>query len=176
MGLVAFATSRVARTLGGKRFIDFYKMHGWPVGPLFMKMYMARFARTSTTLVASGVPLITVLTITAEAVNNVHVAKSLERAIEQVRGGKALSDAIQNDKNFLPLVPSMLRIGEQSGAIEKMLEKTADYYEKEVDDQIKAISTIIEPVMMVLLGIMAFIIVAAVLLPIYGLAGKTVVN
>jgi type II secretory pathway component PulF len=70
----------------------------------------------------------------------------------------------------------MLKIGEQSGTIEKMLDKTADYYEREVDNEVKAISTIIEPVLMVLLGIMAFIIVAAVLLPIYGLAGKTIIK
>jgi type IV pilus assembly protein PilC len=70
----------------------------------------------------------------------------------------------------------MLRIGEQSGSMEQMMSKTADYYEKEVDDQIKSISTIIEPVLMVLLGIMAFIIVAAVLLPIYGLAGQSFVQ
>ena len=67
----------------------------------------------------------------------------------------------------------MLHIGEQSGAIEQMLGKIAEYYEKEVDDQIKTISTIIEPVMMVVLGIVAFVIVAAVLLPIYGLAGQS---
>jgi type II secretory pathway component PulF len=66
----------------------------------------------------------------------------------------------------------MLRIGEQSGSIEQMMERTADYYEKEVDNQIKAINTIIEPVLMIVLGIVALIIVAAVLLPIYGLAGK----
>ncbi len=176
LGIAAFFTTRWARTLGGKRVIDKVKMRSWPIGPLFMKMYMARFARTATTLVASGVPLIQVLAITSGAVNNYHIAKSIERATEKVRGGKALSEALTGDTNFLPLVPSMLRIGEQSGAIEKMLEKTADYYEKEVDDQIKAISTIIEPVMMVILGIMAFIIVAAVLLPIYGLAGKTIVR
>ena len=67
----------------------------------------------------------------------------------------------------------MLRIGEQSGSLEQMLGKTADYFEKEVDDQIKAISTIIEPVLMVVLGVVAFIIVAAVLLPVYGLAGQS---
>lgn len=177
-GLVflAFVTSKWARTLGGKRVVDKFKMKGWPIGPLFMKMYMARFARTGTTLVASGVPLIQVLTITADAVNNVYVADSLKKAIEKVRGGKSLADALENDNNFLPLVPQMIRIGEQSGAIEKMLDKTADYYEKEVDDQIKAISTIIEPVLMVMLGIMAFIIVAAVLLPIYSLAGKSFIR
>ena len=169
-------TSRWSRTVVGKKVFDTFKMKAWPFGPLFMKLYMARFARTATTLVASGVPLIKVLEITAQAINNVNISGSINKAIEKVRGGRALSEAITGDKNFLPLVPNMLRIGEQSGAIEKMLEKTAEYYEKEVDDQVKAISTIIEPVLMVLLGVMAFVIVAAVLLPIYGLAGQAIVH
>jgi type IV pilus assembly protein PilC len=141
-----------------------------------MKMYMARFSRTGTTLVASGVPLIQMLEITSNSINNVHIENSLHGAIEKVKGGKALSDSIDNDPNFLDLVPDMLHIGEQSGAIEDMLAKTADYYEKEVDNEIKAISTIIEPVLMVVLGIFAFIIVAAILLPVYGLAGKDVIR
>lgn len=173
LGLGIFFTTRWARTLGGKQVIDKAKMKLWPIGPLFTKMYMARFARTGTTLVASGVPLIQMLEITGSAINNVHVEASLRRATEKVKGGKALSDSLQNDPNFLELVPSMLRIGEQSGSLEKMLSKTAEYYEKEVDDQIKAISTIIEPVLMVVLGIVAFIIVAAVLLPVYNLAGQS---
>ncbi len=168
-------TSRWGRTIAGKRFFDKAKMKAWPVGPHFMKVYMARFARTGTTLVSSGVPLIQVLEITAKAINNVHLSNSIDRAIEKVKGGKPLSEAISNDPNFLTLVPDMLRIGEQSGQIESMLEKTADYYEKEVDEQIKTVSTIIEPVLMVVLGIVAFIVVAAVLLPVYGLAGQSVV-
>ncbi len=171
-----FSVSRYARTVGGRQFIDKFKMTAWPVGPLFMKLYMARFARTANTLVASGVPLIQMLEITSKSINNVHIEESLKKAIENVKGGKALSDSIDGDPNFLPLVPSMLRIGEQSGAIEDMLGKTADYYEKEVDNQIKTISTIIEPVLMVILGVVAFIVVAAVLLPIYGLVGKTIIK
>src|SRR5690606_20776055 len=128
---------------------------------LFMKMYMARFARTGTTLISSGVPLIQMLEITSESVDNVHIAKSINRAIGRVKGGDNLSSALEDDPNFLSLVPNMLRIGEQSGALETMLEKTADYYEKEVDNQVKAISTIIEPVLMVVLGVVAFAIVAA---------------
>ncbi|MBW3569141.1 type II secretion system F family protein, partial [Candidatus Parcubacteria bacterium] len=108
----------------------------------------------------------------AKAINNVHLERSMKKAIEKVKGGKSLSDALEGDPNFLPLVPNMLRIGEESGSMEDMLAKTADYYEKEVDNQIKTISTIIEPVLMVILGVVAFIIVAAVLLPIYGLAGQ----
>ena len=176
LGVLAFFTTRFARTLGGKRVVDELKMKIWPIGPLFMKMYMARFARTATTLVASGVPLLQVLTITGDAVNNVHIRDSIMKAADKVKGGKALSDSIQNDSNFLILVPNMIRIGEQSGSMEQMLGKTAEYYEKEVDDEIKSISTIIEPVLMVILGIVAFTIVAAVLLPIYGLAGQSFIQ
>ena len=164
--------SRWIQTLGGRRFLDKAKMRLWPFGPLFMKMYMARFARTGATLVASGVPLLQIMEITARSVNNVHIADSLKRASQQVKGGKALSDSLSNDPNFLELVPNMIRIGEQSGSLEAMLDKVASYYEKEVDNQIKTISTIIEPVMMIVLGIVAMIIVAAVLLPIYSLANK----
>ncbi len=167
-----FMFSRWFRSLSGKTFFDKVKMRIWPVGPLYMKMYMARFARTGATLVASGVPLIQMLEITAEAVSNVHVAKSITRAIEKVKGGKSLSEALIGDPNFLELVPNMLHIGEQSGATEDMLSKVADYYEKEVDNQIKTISTIIEPVMIVIIGVMALGIVAAILLPIYGLVGQ----
>ena len=173
LGLGVFFTTRWARTGPGKEVVDKVKMRAWPVGPLFEKMYMARFARTGATLVASGVPLIQVLEITADAVNNVHISRSINRAIDKVKGGKSLADALDKDPNFLELVPNMLRIGEQSGSLEAMMTKVAEYYEKEVDDQVKSISTIIEPVLMVILGVVAFIIVAAVLLPIYGLAGQS---
>ena len=173
LGVGAFFTTKWARTGPGKEVIDKFKMKGWPMGKLFMKMYMARFTRTGSTLVASGVPLLQVLSITSTAVNNVHIERSIHRAAEKVKGGKSLADSLENDDNFLPLVPNMLRIGEQSGAIEQMMGKVADYYEKEVDTEVANISSIIEPVMMVLLGVVAFIIVAAVLLPIYGLAGSS---
>ena len=165
--------SRYARTAGGKRVVDRAKLHMWPIHSLFRKMYMARFARTGSTLVSSGVPLIQMLEITAEAVSNVYVQDSIMRAAEKVKGGKALSDSLAPEEYFLTLVPNMIRIGEQSGSLEDMLAKVADYYEKEVDTQVKNIQTIIEPVLMVVLGIVAFIIVAAVLLPVYGLAGQT---
>ncbi len=172
LGVAAFFTTRWARSGPGKEIVDKAKMRMWPIGHLFMKMYMARFSRTGQTLVASGVPLLQVMNIVADAVNNVHIADSVHKAAEKVKGGKALSEALEGDPNFLELVPDMIKIGEQSGSLETMLGKTADYYEKEVDNEIAAISTIIEPVLMILLGVMALIIVAAILLPIYGLANK----
>lgn len=170
--VLAVFTSRWARTLGGKRVIDKLKMKAWPVGPLFMKLYMARFARTGTTLIASGVPLIQMLTITGKAVDNMYVEDSITKATEKVKTGKSLGQSLTGDPNFLELVPNMLKIGEQSGSMEQMLGKAADYYERELDNQIKALQTIIEPVMMILMGLVAFTIVAAVLLPIYNLASQ----
>ncbi len=163
---------RWVRTPAGRLFVDQFKMRTWGIGPLFMKVYMARFARTSATLVSSGVPLIQMLNTTAKAIGNVHIQAAVVQATEQVRGGKALSASLSGDRNFLELVPNMIHIGEQSGALGDMLAKLADYYEKEVDNQIKSISTVIEPVLMVTVGIIALIVVAAVLLPIYTLAGK----
>lgn len=170
--IIAFLGSRWARSLGGKSTIDRLKMRMWPIGPLFMKLYMARFARIGSTLVASGVPLIQMLEITGRAINNVHVEDSLRKATEKVKGGKSLSAALKGDPNFLTLVPDMLQIGEQSGSMEQMLGKTADYYEKEVDNEIRTISTTIEPVLMIIMGAVAILVVAAVLLPVYSLVNK----
>jgi len=163
---------RWARTPAGQQVVDELKMRLWPIGPLYRKLYMARFARTGATLIGSGVPMIKMLTTTADAVGNVQVADSVIKATEKVKGGKSLSDALAGDPYFLDLVPDMIKIGEQSGQLEGMLGKVADYYEKEVDNQIKSISTIIEPALMVMVGIIALIVVAAILLPIYSLAGN----
>jgi type IV pilus assembly protein PilC len=176
IGITGFFTFNWSRTPGGKKLFDKLKMSTPPIGSLFMKLYMARFARTGATLVASGVPLIRVLEITADAVDNVHVGNAIRGAIEKVKGGKGLADSLAGDPNFLELVPNMLRIGEQSGQIEQMMGKTADYFEKEVDTQIKTVSTIIEPLLMVILGVVAITIVSAILVPIYALVGKNVIK
>lgn len=171
ISLIAFVRYWV-KTTAGRSAIDSMKMHVPVLGPIFMKLYMARFARTGATLASSGVPMLEMLSTTANGVNNVHVGNSLARAIEEVKGGKTLSESLRGDPSFLDLVPDMIHIGEQSGELDNMLAKVADYYEKEVDNQVKSINTIIEPALMVVVGIFALIVVAAVLLPIYGLAGK----
>jgi type IV pilus assembly protein PilC len=173
VGMVLFVRNWI-KTKSGRAALDGLKMHSPMLGAIFMKLYMARFARTGATLASSGVPMIKMLSTTADGIGNVHVANSIRRSIEEVKGGKALSETLKGDPNFLDLVPDMIHIGEQSGELDAMLEKVADYYEKEVETQIKSINTIIEPALMVVVGIFALIIVAAVLLPIYGLAGKNI--
>ncbi len=164
------------KTESGTRVLDSFKLNAPLFKSLFRMIYMARFSRTAATLIGAGVPLLSVLQITGENVANYQIKQSVMKAAEKVKGGKSLGDSLTGDPNFLPLVPNMLKIGEASGSIEAMLNKSADYYEKEVDNIIANISTIIEPVMMILLGIVAMIIVAAILLPIYSLAGSGAIS
>ena len=164
------------KTNSGRSFFDKLKLTLPILKNLFQKLYMARFTRTASTLVAAGVPLLQVMDICAKSVINVHIARSINLAADKVKGGKSLGESLVNEPYVLSLVPSMIKIGEKSGSMEDMLDKTATYYENEVDQMIKNISTIIEPVMMVLLGIIALIIVAAVLLPIYSLAASGAIS
>lgn len=161
-----------AQTDSGRKVVDGLKMNTPIFGRLFMKMYMARFARTGQTLMSAGVPMLETLRITGNSVNNVHIKAAIDKAATKVKGGSALSDSLKGDVNFLKLVPQMLNIGEQSGSMDEMFSKIADFYEKELDNEIKTISTIIEPVLMVALAIVAGGMVGAILIPIYGLVGQ----
>ena len=136
---------------------------------MFRKLYMARFARTGQTLLSTGVPMLDMLKISSNAVNNVVISEGISRAADKVKGGKALSVALKNEDYFLAMVPQMIKIGEQSGKIDEMLGKVSIIYERELDEQIKAISTAIEPVLMVVLAVVAGSMVAAILFPIYNL-------
>jgi len=172
-----FFLVRWSRTSSGEQVIDEAKLKMPLFGDLFTKLYMARFCRTGETLMASGVMMLEMLRITSQAVDNVQIAKSIENAAQKVKGGKALSEALKAESaTFLPLVPQMLRIGEQSGAIDKMMDKAATYYEIELDNKIKTISTTIEPILMVVLAVVVGGIVLAILLPVYNLASESVVK
>jgi len=170
---VGFFLGRWFKTSAGVLVLDQLKMNVPLFGDLFTKLYMARFTRTGQTLVASGVQMLDMLRITARAVDNVHVAKAIARAAEKVKGGKALSDSLRDEPTFLPLVPQMLKVGEQSGSLDKMMGKSASYYENELDNKIKTISTTIEPVLMVVLAIVVGGIVLAILVPVYNLSSES---
>lgn len=172
-GLGVYALIRYLRTTHGRKVRDKVLMKTPLFGPIFMKLYMARFSRTSSTLLETGVQMLESLDITARAINNVYVANSIDEASKKVKNGKALSTSLEGDPYFLPLVPQMIRIGEDSGSIAAMLAKIATYYEDELDQQVKNISTVIEPALMIVMGILAGVIIAAILLPIYGLVGQS---
>jgi type IV pilus assembly protein PilC len=173
LGSAIYFTRRYFKTDSGKQVADTLKIRMPLFGQMFLKLYMARFTRTGQTLLATGVPMLEMLRISSRAVNNVIVSKAVERAGERVRGGKALSLALKSDDGvILPLVSQMIGVGEQSGSIDKMMGKAATYYENELDTTIRSISTAIEPVLMVLLAGVAGVMVAAILLPVYGLVNN----
>jgi type IV pilus assembly protein PilC len=168
-GIGIYFLRQYLKTESGIKFIDTFKLNVPIFGKMFRKLYMARFARTGQTLLASGVSMLDMLAITAKAVNNTILEKGIMRAAEKVKGGKALSTAIQPEDYIMPLVPQMISIGEQSGQIDKMMGKAAQVYEDELDEQIRTISTSIEPILMVVLAVVAGGMVGAILLPIYSL-------
>ncbi len=160
---------RYFKTESGSRVMDAFKLNVPIFKHMFRKLYMARFLRTAELLLETGVAMLDSLDIAGEAVNNSLVAESIGAAAEKVQGGKALSVAIKDQDYILPLVPQMISIGEQSGKISEMMAKAAQVYEEELDEQIKALSTAIEPILMMILAIMAGTMVGAILLPIYKL-------
>jgi len=164
------------QTESGRATADGFKLNVPLFGAIFRKVYMARFARTMGTMLQSGIPMLEALRIVKDGINNVHVAATIERSMSGVKGGKALSSTLEGQDTFLPLVPQMIKIGEQSGAIDNMLDRVAGYFEAEVDEEVKNLSTTMEPLLMVVLGVVVGGVIAAVLLPIYGLVGSGGVN
>lgn len=157
------------RTEGGRRSIDVFKLNVPMFKGLFIKLYAARFCRTGQTLLDSGVSMLDMMDIAGNAVNNVIITESIKNAAEKVKGGKDLSKSLEPEDYIPKLVPQMISVGEKSGRIDEMMGKVAMIYEDELDEEIRTLSTAIEPVLMVVLAIMAGGMVAAILLPIYSL-------
>lgn len=136
---------------------------------MFWRLYNSRFARTAANLLSAGVSIQDTLQISAEAVNNVILEKEIREVSEKVKQGKTLSSSLKGLDYILPLLPQMASIGEESGKIDEMLAKAAQVYEDELEEQIRTISTMIEPVLMLLMGLMVAFIIMAVLFPIYSI-------
>ena len=172
VAVIVFLVDRFRRTDAGIEFMAKFKLHVPMFGQLFRTLYMARFARTAQILLSTGVSVLDTLNISAKAMNNVVVETSILNAAEKVNSGKPFSEAIRDQPYILPLVPQMSAIGEQSGKMDEMLGKAAQVYEDEFDEKVAGISKMIEPIMLILLGGIAGILVAGVLFPIYALVEK----
>lgn len=170
--VIAYFVMQYFKTDNGIKMKDTFKLNMPMFKGMFRKLYMARFTRTGQTLLSTGVAMLDMLRISADSVNNTIISASISRAAEKVKGGKALSVALKPEEYVLILVPQMIRIGEQSGKIDDMMGKTAQVYEDELDQEIRAISTAIEPILMVVMAVVAGGMVGAVLFPIYTLVGS----
>jgi len=170
--IVVFAYNAYYRTPKGRRVIDRIKLRTPVFGTLIQRSAIASFARTFGILLESGVNVIESLDITKGTANNAIVEDSIENAKNAVIGGDAMSNALVVSPVFPPMVTSMIAIGEETGALDDMLRKVADYYDREVDEAVDSLTAAIEPIMIVVLGIIVGLIVAGMFLPLFSIIGN----
>ncbi|MBI2624192.1 type II secretion system F family protein [Candidatus Parcubacteria bacterium] len=171
VGVFAVAI-RYRRTPEGRAFFDqlLLKIPGF--GNLFAKMYLARFAETLSTMIVGGIPIVQALEVTGEVVGNTVYRRIITEAMESVRKGEMVSSVLHAYHPTVPLLVSqMVSVGEKSGKLETILKKLADFYRREVDSLVDNLTNLIEPLLILVLGGGVGILIAAILMPIYNLAG-----
>lgn len=161
--VIAFRLS--VKTKLGRKWTDWAKLHMPVLGPVISKVAIARFTRTLGTLVSSGVPILQALTIVKETSGNVIVGNAVGAVHESVKEGETITQPLEASRVFPPMVISMVDVGEQTGALPEMLMKIADNYEEEVDNAVSAMTSLLEPIMIVFLAVIVGSIVIALFLP-----------
>ena len=156
----------------GKEIFDRIVFKLPKIGTFVQIVSVSRFARTFGTLMASGVPILQSITITRDTLDNVVIAKSLERVHDRVRDGEPLSVPLEQSGVFPQMVTSMIQVGEETGQLPEMLNRVADIYDEEVDNAVTALTSIIEPVLIVFLAVVVGTIVLAMFLPLIALITK----
>jgi len=146
--------------------LDWLKINTPKVGELGRKVAISRFTRTFGTLLSSGVPILQALTITRDIIGNSYIMDALSEVHDRVRDGEPLATPLEQTDVFPTMVTSMIDVGEETGELPEMLNRIADNYDEEVDNAVSAVTSIIEPVMIVFLAVVVGTIVIALFLPI----------
>jgi type IV pilus assembly protein PilC len=165
-----FALKQYYKTEAGKRLIDRILLTLPIFGVLLQKAAIARFSRTLSTLLSSGVPIIDSLDITARTAGNKVLELAILASISSIKEGQTLATPLAKHPVFPPMVVQMVEIGDVTGALDTMLSKIADFYEEEVDRAVEALTAMLEPMMMVFLGVILGFIIVAMYLPIFKMA------
>lgn len=153
----------------GRHKIDGLKLKIPVIGELVQKMSVSRFSRTFATLIAAGVPMLRSLEIVSETSGNAVIARAIDTARNNVREGKKISEPLRQSGLFPDLVTQMIDVGEETGRLSEMLTKVADFYDNEVENAVKALTSLIEPMMIVFMGVMVGFIAISVITPIFSL-------
>ena len=161
-----FAFKLALGTKRGSRMLDWLKINTPKVGELGRKVAISRFTRTFGTLLSSGVPILQALTITRDVIGNSYIMDALSEVHDRVRDGEPLATPLEQTGVFPTMVTSMIDVGEETGELPEMLNRIADNYDEEVDNAVSAVTSIIEPVMIVFLAVVVGTIVIALFLPI----------
>jgi type IV pilus assembly protein PilC len=172
IALVVVAFMLAIRTRLGRRLFDKFKLNMPVLGAVISKVAISRFTRTLGTLVSSGVPILQALTIVKETSGNVIVGNAVASVHESVKEGETITAPLEASNVFPPMVISMVDVGEQTGALPEMLMKIADNYDEEVDNAVAAMTSLLEPVMIVFLAVIVGSIVIALFLPLITLMDK----
>jgi type IV pilus assembly protein PilC len=167
LGGAIFGFRKWKKTDMGRKQWDRFKLKVPKIGPVVLKVTMARFSRTLSTLVSAGVDIIKALEITGQTAGNWMVENALSDVRAKVHEGVPIAQPLVDNAIFPPMVSQMVKIGEETGELEKMLGKIADFYEDEVDSAINSLTSIVEPMMMILVGCMVGVIVIAMYLPMF---------
>ncbi|HEX6645506.1 MAG TPA: type II secretion system F family protein [Gemmatimonadales bacterium] len=167
IGFVVFSIRRYYATPGGRKQIDTMMLHAPVLGDLIRKSAVSRFTRTLGTLISSGVSILDGLEITAKTSGNRVVHDAVMESRQSIAGGETIAAPLERSKVFPPMVISMIAVGEQTGGLDEMLSKIADFYDEEVDVAVSALLSLMEPVMIVVLGVIVGGMVIAMYLPIF---------
>ena len=163
---------RYSRTASGQLFFDTFKLDVPYIGDLYQKLYLSRIADNFSTMLVSGVPVVEAIDITAEVVGSSTYKRILAEAGEAVKGGASISDALAKHAEIPGIMTAMIRVGEETGELGSILSTLAKFYRREVSTAVDTLVDLIEPMMIVLLGLGVGTLLASVLIPIYNLAGS----
>jgi type IV pilus assembly protein PilC len=167
--VVAF--KMIGKTEKGRYAIDVIKLHAPVFGSLIRKSSITRFTRTLGTLIASGVPILQALNIVRETSGNAVIANAVSQIHDAVKEGERIVQPLEASKVFPPMVISMVDVGEETGALPDMLVKVADVYDEEVDNAVGAMTSLLEPIMIVFLAVIVGTIVISMFLPLISVIG-----
>ncbi len=173
---LSIATVYFYRTPRGKKLFHRFFLKVPIMGPVLRKIGVARFTRTLGTLLSSGVPILDAMEIVAKTAGNVVIEEAIMYSRAKISEGKNMAAPLLETNVFPPMVVQMVGVGEQTGALDAMLSKIADFYEEEVDVAVAAMTSLIEPVMMVGIGSTVGVVLIAMYLPIFSIAGKIKAN
>jgi type IV pilus assembly protein PilC len=167
---LGFLLKKYHQTENGKALVDRLLLKVPVFGPLFRKIAVARFSRTLGTLVSSGVPILDGLTIVSKTSGNKSIETAILNARASIREGETIAEPLGRSRMFPPMVIQMISVGESTGALDSMLSKIADFYEEEVDVAVTNLTSLLEPLLMVFLGVVIGGVVISMYLPIFQMA------
>ncbi len=168
--LAFYVLRRYLQTPGGRARYDRFKLKMPVLGELNRKIVVARFTRTLGTLIASGVPIMQSLEVVAKAIDNVVIGEAVDAVRASIREGQTIAIPLQFSGVFPPMVVQMAKVGEETGALEQMLHKVADFYDVEVESMVASLTSMLEPLLIIFMGVIVGAMVISLYLPIFQLA------